>query len=46
VEEPMAWTRGDRTFRGFAYELEGHTIWGATARILHEFLELYRKEVE
>ena len=44
VERPMAWSREDRTYRGHVYELDGHTIWGATARILNEFLELYRKE--
>ena len=45
VERPMAWTRGDRTYQGYVYELEGHTVWGATARILNEFLELYRREI-
>jgi 8-oxo-dGTP pyrophosphatase MutT (NUDIX family) len=40
AEEPRTWTRGDESYRGFVYELDGHTIWGATARILHEFLEL------
>ena len=44
VERPMAWSRDDRTYWGHVYELDGHTIWGATARILNEFLELYRKE--
>jgi 8-oxo-dGTP pyrophosphatase MutT (NUDIX family) len=44
AEEPRTWTRGDESYRGFVYELDGHTIWGATARILHEFLELMREE--
>jgi hypothetical protein len=42
--EPRTWTRGERTLHGFAYELDGHTIWGATGRILHELLELLREE--
>ena len=42
VERPMAWSREDRTYWGHVYELDGHTIWGATARILNEFLEIYR----
>jgi 8-oxo-dGTP pyrophosphatase MutT (NUDIX family) len=28
----------------YAYEYEGHIIWGATARILKQFTELLRKE--
>jgi 8-oxo-dGTP pyrophosphatase MutT (NUDIX family) len=28
----------------FAYTLEGHTVWGATGRILHAFLEVLRAE--
>lgn len=30
----------DHVYRGWAYEVDGHTIWGATARILHEFLDV------
>jgi len=44
VEEPRTWNRDDEVYRGFIYELEGHTIWGATARILHDFLERMREE--
>src|SRR5205814_1602571 len=44
VEEPREWKRDDVVLRGFVYELDGHTIWGATARILHEFLQRMRKE--
>jgi 8-oxo-dGTP pyrophosphatase MutT (NUDIX family) len=32
----------DRPGGWFAYELEGNTVWGATGRILHGFLELLR----
>jgi 8-oxo-dGTP pyrophosphatase MutT (NUDIX family) len=33
-----------RVWRGFAYELDGHTIWGATGWMLHTLLEVVRKE--
>lgn len=32
------------TWFGFAYLLDGNTIWGATGRILHGFLDLLRRE--
>lgn len=35
---------GDRVWRGYAYELDGHTIWGATGWMLHTLLEVLRKE--
>jgi len=44
VEEPKAWTRDGGTLWGYVYEVDGHTIWGATARILHGLLELVRRE--
>jgi 8-oxo-dGTP pyrophosphatase MutT (NUDIX family) len=44
VEAEVEWTREGHTWRGFVYEVEGHVIWGATGRMLHEFLEVYRKE--
>jgi 8-oxo-dGTP pyrophosphatase MutT (NUDIX family) len=44
VEAEMEWTREGRTWRGFVYKVDGHVIWGATGRMLHEFLERYRKE--
>jgi len=31
---------------GYAYEYEGHIIWGATARILRQFTELLRSGTE
>jgi 8-oxo-dGTP pyrophosphatase MutT (NUDIX family) len=31
-------------WRGFAYELDGHTVWGATGWMLHSLLETIRKE--
>ena len=35
---------GRRFWRGYAYELDGYTIWGATGRMLHTLLEIVRKE--
>lgn len=36
----VEWARDGAVYRGYAYEMGDHTIWGATARILHAFLEL------
>jgi len=36
----------DRAGPGYAYEYEGHIIWGATARILKQFTELLRSGTE
>jgi 8-oxo-dGTP pyrophosphatase MutT (NUDIX family) len=33
-----------RVWRGFAYELDGYMIWGATGWMLHSLLEIIRKE--
>jgi 8-oxo-dGTP pyrophosphatase MutT (NUDIX family) len=44
VEAEVEWRRGDVVWAGFVYELDGHTIWGATGRMLHELLEVVRKE--
>jgi 8-oxo-dGTP pyrophosphatase MutT (NUDIX family) len=35
---------GDKSGSGYAYEYEGHIIWGATARILKQFTELLREK--
>ena len=45
VEKEVEWRREGWTWTGFVYEVDGHTIWGATGRMLHEFLEVVRKEV-
>ena len=37
---------GDKIGPGYAYEYEGHIIWGATARILKQLIELVRCEVK
>jgi len=35
---------GGRVWRGVAYELDGHTIWGVTGWIVQLLLEIVRKE--
>ncbi len=45
VERSVEIDRGvGRVWRGFAYELDGHTIWGATGWMLHSLLEIFRQE--
>jgi len=45
VERVIEVDRGEgRSWRGYAYELEGHTIWGVTGWMLHLLLEIVRKE--
>jgi 8-oxo-dGTP pyrophosphatase MutT (NUDIX family) len=45
VERPMELPReGGGTWRGWAYRVDGHTIWGATGFMLHSLLELFREE--
>lgn len=44
AESEVEWARDGHVYRGFAYEMEGATIWGATAKILHSLLELVRSE--
>ena len=44
AEETMELPRaGGRTWRGWAYPVDGHTIWGATGLMLHSFLQIIRK---
>lgn len=44
-EEPMELPRADGSvWRGWAYPLEGQTIWGATGLMVHSFLEVLRTE--
>jgi 8-oxo-dGTP pyrophosphatase MutT (NUDIX family) len=35
---------GGQIWEGWVYELDGHTVWGATGWILHELLDIVRKE--
>jgi 8-oxo-dGTP pyrophosphatase MutT (NUDIX family) len=45
VEETMELPRAEGgTWRGWAYPVDGHTIWGATGIMLHSFLEVVRRE--
>jgi 8-oxo-dGTP pyrophosphatase MutT (NUDIX family) len=45
VEGPMRLPREDGgSWEGWAYPVEGHTIWGATGFMLHAFLEILRSE--
>jgi 8-oxo-dGTP pyrophosphatase MutT (NUDIX family) len=45
VERRVTYERpGGSSWRGFAYELDGHTVWGATGWMLHTLLETIRKE--
>jgi len=46
VEAEVEWERPDgRRWRGWVYELDGRTIWGATGHMLHGLLEILREEM-
>jgi 8-oxo-dGTP pyrophosphatase MutT (NUDIX family) len=36
------YTFGDRVFTGYSYEYEGRVIWGATAKIVQQLLEIWQ----
>ncbi len=40
AETEVEWTREGGVYRGYAYDMGSHTIWGATAKILHSLLDL------
>jgi hypothetical protein len=42
AETEVEWAREGAVYRGHAYHMGAHTVWGATARILHSLLELLR----
>jgi 8-oxo-dGTP pyrophosphatase MutT (NUDIX family) len=45
AETTVEWPRDGHVYRGFAYPMaDGNTIWGATAKILNELLDVLRKE--
>ena len=45
VERTMTLPRTDGgTWEGWAYPVNGHTIWGATGFMLHSFLDILREE--
>jgi 8-oxo-dGTP pyrophosphatase MutT (NUDIX family) len=43
AEGTVEFPRGDHVYRGFAYVMGANTIWGATARILHDLLDVLRR---
>jgi 8-oxo-dGTP pyrophosphatase MutT (NUDIX family) len=44
-EEPMELPRANGTpWKGWAYPIDGHMIWGATGLMVHSFLEVLRSE--
>jgi 8-oxo-dGTP pyrophosphatase MutT (NUDIX family) len=44
AEREVELPRGDHVYRGFAYEMQDNTIWGATAFILHNLIAIVRME--
>jgi 8-oxo-dGTP pyrophosphatase MutT (NUDIX family) len=44
AERIVEFRRDEGVYRGYAYEMGAHTIWGATARILHDLLEALRAQ--
>lgn len=44
AETEVEWRRDGDVYRGYSYEMGDHTIWGATARILHSLLEIVGAE--
>jgi len=45
AETTVEWPRDGHVYRGFAYPMaDGNTIWGATATILNELLDVLRRE--
>jgi 8-oxo-dGTP pyrophosphatase MutT (NUDIX family) len=45
AETTVEWPRDGHVYRGFAYPMrDGNTIWGATAKILHELTVLLRSD--
>jgi 8-oxo-dGTP pyrophosphatase MutT (NUDIX family) len=44
AETDVEWARDGGIYRGYAYDMGAHTIWGATATILHSLLEVLGRE--
>ncbi len=44
AEATVELPRDGHVHRGFAYDMGAHTIWGATAKILHELLGVLHRE--
>jgi 8-oxo-dGTP pyrophosphatase MutT (NUDIX family) len=44
AETTVEWPRDGHVYRGFAYPMaDGNTVWGVTAKILRELIELIRR---
>jgi 8-oxo-dGTP pyrophosphatase MutT (NUDIX family) len=43
AESAIRMERAGSSFMGYVFDMEGRVIWGATARMLHSFLEIVRK---
>jgi len=41
---PLSFLMDEANFKQDSYEYEGHIIWGATARILRQFIDLLKSE--
>lgn len=41
---PLSFLMDEANFKQDSYEYEGHVIWGATARILRQFIDLLKSE--
>jgi len=44
AESTMELARGEHVWRGWAYDIDGAFIWGATGAMLHELLEIVRRD--
>jgi 8-oxo-dGTP pyrophosphatase MutT (NUDIX family) len=44
IEQEREWVFVSERWSTYAYQYAGHTIWGATARILHTLLDAFREE--
>jgi 8-oxo-dGTP pyrophosphatase MutT (NUDIX family) len=44
AESLVEWDIGGRRWKGWTYEMDGGTVWGATGAMLHELLEIVRTE--
>lgn len=44
AEALVEWDVAGRRWRGWTYEMDGGTVWGATGAMLHELLEIVRRQ--
>jgi len=44
AEAEVEWRKGGRTWTGYAYDMNGAVIWGATGRILHSLLKVLKSD--